>query len=447
MSGVRAQPAETGGRPLSHACSRLAVAFLGTWLGGTVVPAPLTVAAPTSVDSEVRAAHLSVGGIGDWLGSTAHSLATMRTFSPAGIHYEAISTAALGASNGRWDAHVARAEWQALGPPDDVPKPALWRAALTAALVLPRSDGAWESQATASSSSSQSEPAQNDNRALTSAAIGAASVNLSAHIEPSRITRETARQAPAEFARHELSAQPIALPGPASFTSEFEQRHKPAAAAQDADTGRAALPSGFDVFGSVAIRSESKALTRLIGNALVEATTSTLACSVDLRTGVCAEIKRIPGPWEMLISELKDLSPRAKVERANREVNQRIRYVTDQALHGIPDLWSGPHATMAEGAGDCEDFAILKMWLLAQAGIAAQDMAVIVVRAPHLRTEHAVLAVRLLGTEAHEGTLILDNLAEAVRPARVAGYSPIFSANATGLWLHGFPARRELAGR
>lgn len=445
MFGVRTQPAEAGDGSSRRASFRLAVAFLGTWVGGTVMPAPLTIAAPTSIEFLPSTAHLVVDGRGDWPGSTLHSLSAIRTFLPAGTSHGAISTAMLGASNGHWDPHIARAEWQALGSHEELPKPALWRAALTASVAAPRWDKAWQRPEDELASSSQAEAKPKEDTPQASAAIGAASVKLTAHFDPSLIVPETARVAPAEFARHDLKPQPIALPKP--LAPVHEAHSAPPATAREAAAGLALPPSGFNIFGSLAIRSESKALSRLIGNTLVEAGARPLACGTDISAASCAEKKRVPAAWRKLIGELKDLTPPAKLERANREVNHRIRYVTDQALHGVLDHWSEPHATMAEGAGDCEDFAILKMWLLAQVGVAAEDMVVVVVRAPHLRSEHAVLAVRQRGDEARDEALILDNLVETVRPARAAGYIPIFSANATGLWLHGFPARREVAGR
>lgn len=445
MFGVRTQPAEAGGRASPYGCSRLAVAFLGTWVGGTVLPAPLTIAATTSTEIQAAAAQLLVDGSGNQPGSTAQSLVAIRAFLPAGIDHGAVSSAVLGASNGHRDAHVLRAEWQALGSHEEQRRPVLWRAALTSSIAVPRWENAGQGTETGPLASRQSERQPSDDLPTTSSTIGAASVKMVAHFDPSLPVREAARGAPADFAQQDLGAQPIALPDPSAPV--LETRHSPLAPAREATAGLAPPPSGFNIFGSVAIRSQSKALSRLIGNTLVEAGVSMPGCGVDTSAVDCAEKRRIPATWRKLIGELKDLPAHTKLERTNREVNQRIRYVTDQALHGILDHWSTPHATMAEGAGDCEDFAILKMWLLAQAGIAAEDMAVIVVRAPHLRSEHAVLAVRLRGDEARDEALILDNLTESVRPARAAGYTPIFSANATGLWLHGFPARREIAGR
>lgn len=197
--------------------------------------------------------------------------------------------------------------------------------------------------------------------------------------------------------------------------------------------------TGLNVLGSVPIATSSRALRRLIGHALDPARDG-LVCDGAGSQGNCDPYAQ--RGWRELIAETSTLSTPIRMARINAEVNARIAYVTDQVAHGVPDRWSAASETMARGSGDCEDFAILKMRLLSEAGVPAEDMFVVVVRSTRLSSEHAVLAVK------HGGeTYILDNLARVVKPARdVQHYSPIFSANARGLWLHAFPSRVEVAG-
>ena len=46
-----------------------------------------------------------------------------------------------------------------------------------------------------------------------------------------------------------------------------------------------------------------------------------------------------------------------------------IRPMDDLEHHGQIDVWSSPLATLARGAGDCEDYAIAKFIALQRAGI------------------------------------------------------------------------------
>src|SRR6185437_7349240 len=51
------------------------------------------------------------------------------------------------------------------------------------------------------------------------------------------------------------------------------------------------------------------------------------------------------------------------------EINRAINPVSDVAQHGQLDVWTPPLATLARGAGDCEDYAIAKLVALRRAGV------------------------------------------------------------------------------
>lgn len=87
----------------------------------------------------------------------------------------------------------------------------------------------------------------------------------------------------------------------------------------------------------------------------------------------------------------------ARLGEVNRAVNLAIRQLSDQAQYGAADYWSAPLMTLTSGAGDCEDYAILKMAVLRDAGIAAADLRLVIVRDLQFNDDHAVLAVRFDG--------------------------------------------------
>lgn len=81
-----------------------------------------------------------------------------------------------------------------------------------------------------------------------------------------------------------------------------------------------------------------------------------------------------------------------------------IQPTSDMAQWGVPDRWSPPLETFSTGRGDCEDYAIAKYVALIEAGIAANDLKLVIVRNTAAGEDHAVVAVRLDGD-----WLILDN--------------------------------------
>ena len=96
---------------------------------------------------------------------------------------------------------------------------------------------------------------------------------------------------------------------------------------------------------------------------------------------------------------------RARLGAINRAVNMSIRPMSDWARHGVDDFWSSPLATLEAGAGDCEDYALVKYVALLEAGIKPDDLRLFIVWHSRHRTAHAVLAVRL-----DEEWLLLDNM-------------------------------------
>jgi predicted transglutaminase-like cysteine proteinase len=113
---------------------------------------------------------------------------------------------------------------------------------------------------------------------------------------------------------------------------------------------------------------------------------------------------------------------RARLAEINRAVNFSIRPASDWGQHGVADFWSAPLATLRTGAGDCEDYAVLKYLALREAGIAPDDLRFLIVYYPRRRTNHAVIAVHL-----GEEWLILDNSTLImVNSSDARHYRPLF---------------------
>lgn len=99
--------------------------------------------------------------------------------------------------------------------------------------------------------------------------------------------------------------------------------------------------------------------------------------------------------------------------RINASVNREIRAQTDQSNYGVPERWTLPY----NGRGDCEDFALLKMKRLIDAGIPASNLLLAVV-AGSMPEPHVVLVLR-----SDSGDYVLDNLASRVSTWRASGYT------------------------
>ncbi|CAN7438325.1 transglutaminase-like cysteine peptidase [Bradyrhizobium sp. LjRoot220] len=94
---------------------------------------------------------------------------------------------------------------------------------------------------------------------------------------------------------------------------------------------------------------------------------------------------------------------RARLGEINRAINLAVKATSDLAQYGELDVWASPLATLTRG-GDCEDYAIAKFVALRLAGIAPDDLRIVIMRDTIRGGDHAVAAARLDGR-----WLMLDN--------------------------------------
>ncbi|MAU95465.1 transglutaminase-like cysteine peptidase [Jiella pelagia] len=87
----------------------------------------------------------------------------------------------------------------------------------------------------------------------------------------------------------------------------------------------------------------------------------------------------------------------------NSSVNAAILPRTDEEMFGVPELWSYPTTE-----GDCEDYALLKQYMLQRAGVPRSALLITVLRQRN-GAGHAVLTVR-----TDQGDFVLDNLDERI---------------------------------
>lgn len=131
---------------------------------------------------------------------------------------------------------------------------------------------------------------------------------------------------------------------------------------------------------------------------------------------------------------------RARFGIVNRAINLAIKPTSDLVQWGVIDRWSAPLATLTTGRGDCEDYAIAKYVALKEAGVAEDDLRLVIVRDLVLGQDHAVVAARLEGKwmmlDNRRFLLLVDNEMPRVLPlfelgrAGVKQFTPALVAEA-----------------
>ncbi len=149
--------------------------------------------------------------------------------------------------------------------------------------------------------------------------------------------------------------------------------------------------------------------------------------------------------WQKLLRDGASQPESANIKRVNDFFNRRIRFDEDSTVWGRSDYWATPMETIGRGAGDCEDFAIVKYYSLLLLGIPDEKLRLVYVQA-RLGGVHSSItqAHMVLAFYPNPGAepLILDNLINDLQPAsRRSDLQPVFSFNSQGLWQGASGAR------
>jgi predicted transglutaminase-like cysteine proteinase len=153
----------------------------------------------------------------------------------------------------------------------------------------------------------------------------------------------------------------------------------------------------------------------------------------DLPDGNCTE-RRLNRchveQWLKFLDGLKDLPEPEQLRAVNRFANEKP-YVLDIDNYGVDDYWAVAREFLPVG-GDCEDYAITKLFSLRWLGYPRENLRIVIVQDTNLRVAHAVLAVA-----AGPDIFILDNqVPEVVSHHAIAHYSPVYSMTDKSWWIH-----------
>ncbi|MDM9626106.1 transglutaminase-like cysteine peptidase [Rhizobium sp. S152] len=107
------------------------------------------------------------------------------------------------------------------------------------------------------------------------------------------------------------------------------------------------------------------------------------------------------------------------LQSVNRQVNSSVTPAYDTATTGKAEYWSLP----INNKGDCEDYALLKLKTLLNAGFPANRLAMSVV-IDHGGNNHVVLIARL-----SSGDYVLDNLSRNIKQWGSTGYTFLATQN------------------
>lgn len=152
---------------------------------------------------------------------------------------------------------------------------------------------------------------------------------------------------------------------------------------------------------------------------------------VDCSTGSACDGKN--SLFVAIVNAAKDKRFIDKLSFINASINHAIAYKKDSVVYGKLDYWAKPSEILERRAGDCEDFAILKMAALLRAGIPAQSMSLVVLQDRKRGFFHAVLSV-----STGSGVFILDSLSNVVlRDSDLPDYIPLYSFSTDRAWIHG----------
>lgn len=134
-----------------------------------------------------------------------------------------------------------------------------------------------------------------------------------------------------------------------------------------------------------------------------------------------------------LVAPARSLTRPQQVAYVQTAVHREIVWRSDATEWGRHDYWASASETLNRGAGDMEDYAILKMQALRVLGFSASDLFLMMGR-DKVAGPITVLVVRL----DQRNYVMLEDLGGApIATDRRTGFEPILSFSGSNSWVHG----------
>ena len=185
------------------------------------------------------------------------------------------------------------------------------------------------------------------------------------------------------------------------------------------------------LFGTVEIRSKIKNLPQWERILRANSSKTNVLENALKNSGRTKELQI----WNAIRSSASKPPALDEVKAINTFFNQ-WPYRTDLEVYGVPDYWATP-AEFIGKSGDCEDYAITKMYALMDLGYQADQLRLVILKDTIRNLDHAVLAVYI-----NEDVYILDNMTNQVNThERYRYYRPQLSMDSVFRWAH-LPAKQ-----
>jgi predicted transglutaminase-like cysteine proteinase len=178
----------------------------------------------------------------------------------------------------------------------------------------------------------------------------------------------------------------------------------------------------FDLPATIVPTGEMSAKWRELQSRIFDDEKTLASCRSDEST--CSQAAR---RFLSIVELGRNHAGRARLGWLNRAVNMSIKPRSDLVQYDDADYWASPLETLGSGAGDCEDYAIVKYVALRELGVGTDDLRLVIAQDDKRRIEHAVVAVRY-----EQQWLILDNRTMAILNTKDAHtFRPLFALNST----------------
>lgn len=138
---------------------------------------------------------------------------------------------------------------------------------------------------------------------------------------------------------------------------------------------------------------------------------------------------------QQLIAPARRLNRFQQMAYVQTRVTRNIRWVSDATEWGQHDYWATATETLAHGAGDEEDRAIVKLQALRALGFSSQDLFLTLAR-DRVGGPITVLMARLYG---HYWVLDDTGGAPYLVESRRLEFQPVLSFGWNGAWVHSQP--------
>jgi predicted transglutaminase-like cysteine proteinase len=142
--------------------------------------------------------------------------------------------------------------------------------------------------------------------------------------------------------------------------------------------------------------------------------------------------------WLSQLDDAKDASIFDKANAVNDLVNNEVTYVSDKENYQAWEYFASGAQTALNGAGDCEDFAIAKLYAMKYLGVPENRTALLFVATDGVseQVDHCVLAVDTTANNSWINCLILNDsegYQNLIENLYETGYKPIFTMNTQGM--------------